>query len=167
MDELNEQRQQRIKKLDQLRQAGVAPYGSRFEVKDRAGQLIALCSNDPKAQAAFNELLLSKGYRVETHAGSGYWSQSSAIPLPTFSGKADRLQVRWDVETLINIPTTMLIGIGLVIFAFALALACFVAAGWPGLVVGFFWSTEWLSLSAPITIGTCGNRRFKSSFPAM
>jgi hydrogenase-4 component E len=33
----------------------------------------------------------------------------------------DRLHVRWDIETLINIPTTMLIGIGLVIFAFALA----------------------------------------------
>lgn len=33
----------------------------------------------------------------------------------------DRLQIRWDVETLINIPTTMLIGIGLVIFAFSLA----------------------------------------------
>ena len=33
----------------------------------------------------------------------------------------DQLQVRWDVETLINIPATMLIGIGLVIFAFALA----------------------------------------------
>ncbi|HKB73928.1 MAG TPA: formate hydrogenlyase [Burkholderiales bacterium] len=33
----------------------------------------------------------------------------------------DRLFVRWDIETLINIPTTMLIGIGLVIFAFALA----------------------------------------------
>jgi lysyl-tRNA synthetase class 2 len=42
MDEQNEQRQQRIKKLDLLRQAGVAPYGSRFEVKDRAGQLIML-----------------------------------------------------------------------------------------------------------------------------
>lgn len=42
MDELNEQRQQRIKKLDLLRQAGVAPYGARFEVKDRAGQLIKL-----------------------------------------------------------------------------------------------------------------------------
>ena len=40
MDELNEQRQQRIKKLDHLRQAGVAPYGTRFEVKDRAGQLV-------------------------------------------------------------------------------------------------------------------------------
>jgi hydrogenase-4 component E len=33
----------------------------------------------------------------------------------------DRLDVRWDVETLINIPTTMLIGIALVIFAFALS----------------------------------------------
>jgi len=33
----------------------------------------------------------------------------------------DRLNVKWDVETLINIPTTMLIGIGLAIFAFALA----------------------------------------------
>jgi hydrogenase-4 component E len=34
----------------------------------------------------------------------------------------DRLEVRWDLESLINIPTTMLIGILLVIFAFNLAL---------------------------------------------
>jgi hydrogenase-4 component E len=34
----------------------------------------------------------------------------------------NRLDVRWDVETLINIPTTMLLGILLVIFAFNLAL---------------------------------------------
>jgi lysyl-tRNA synthetase class 2 len=40
MDELNEQRQQRIKKLDSLREAGVAPYGTRFEVKDRVGDVI-------------------------------------------------------------------------------------------------------------------------------
>src|SRR5436309_12466546 len=33
----------------------------------------------------------------------------------------DKLFVRWDIETLINIPTTMLAGIGLAIFAFALA----------------------------------------------
>ena len=32
-----------------------------------------------------------------------------------------KLNVRWDVETLINIPTTMLVGIGLVIFSFNLA----------------------------------------------
>jgi len=42
MDELNEQRQQRIKKLDLLREAGVAPYGTRFDTKDRAGDLIRL-----------------------------------------------------------------------------------------------------------------------------
>ena len=33
-----------------------------------------------------------------------------------------RLNVRWDIETLFNIPTTMLLGIVLVIFAFNLAL---------------------------------------------
>ena len=32
-----------------------------------------------------------------------------------------RLDVRWDVETMFNIPTTMLVGIGLVVFAFNLA----------------------------------------------
>src|SRR5512140_2544488 len=48
MDELHEQRQQRIKKLSLLRQAGVAPYGTRFEVKDRAGQLIKLHSEKTK-----------------------------------------------------------------------------------------------------------------------
>jgi hydrogenase-4 component E len=34
----------------------------------------------------------------------------------------NRLNIRWDIETLINIPSTMLIGIVLVIFAFNLAL---------------------------------------------
>jgi len=34
----------------------------------------------------------------------------------------DRLQIRWDVETLFNIPTTMLIGILVVIIAFNLAM---------------------------------------------
>jgi len=33
----------------------------------------------------------------------------------------DSLNIKWDVETLLNIPTTMLAGIGLAIFAFALA----------------------------------------------
>ena len=33
-----------------------------------------------------------------------------------------KLNVKWDVETMINIPSTMLIGIALVIFAFNLAL---------------------------------------------
>ncbi|MBX3320268.1 MAG: lysine--tRNA ligase [Nitrospira sp.] len=48
MDELNEQRQQRIKKLDLLQGAGVAPYGTRFEVKDRAGELLRVHGEKPK-----------------------------------------------------------------------------------------------------------------------
>jgi lysyl-tRNA synthetase class 2 len=36
----NDQRQQRLKKLERLRQLGVRPYGTRFEVTDRAGDLI-------------------------------------------------------------------------------------------------------------------------------
>ncbi|HAN57284.1 MAG TPA: formate hydrogenlyase [Betaproteobacteria bacterium] len=32
-----------------------------------------------------------------------------------------RLNIKWDVETMINVPTTMLVGIALVIFAFNLA----------------------------------------------
>ena len=41
----------------------------------------------------------------------------------------DRLNVRWDVETLINIPTTMLVGILLVIVSFNLALPLAQLAG--------------------------------------
>ena len=40
-----------------------------------------------------------------------------------------RLNVQWDVETLINIPTTMLVGIVLVVFAFNLALPITQLAG--------------------------------------
>ena len=41
----------------------------------------------------------------------------------------DRLNLRWDIETLINIPTTMLIGIVLVIVAFNVALPISELAG--------------------------------------
>ena len=41
----------------------------------------------------------------------------------------ERLNVRWDVETLLNIPATMLVGIVLVIFAFNVALPISQLAG--------------------------------------
>ncbi|GKS58393.1 lysine--tRNA ligase [Nitrospira sp.] len=40
MDELNDQRQQRMRKLETLRSIQVAPYGTRFTWKDRAGTLL-------------------------------------------------------------------------------------------------------------------------------
>jgi lysyl-tRNA synthetase class 2 len=48
MDELNDQRLQRIRKLDRLRALGARPYGTRFEVRDRAGDVIRLHGNKPK-----------------------------------------------------------------------------------------------------------------------
>jgi len=64
MDELNEQRQQRIKKLDHLRQAGVAPYGARFEVKDRAGLLIKLHGEKTKEVLEQEKILCTIAGRV-------------------------------------------------------------------------------------------------------
>jgi lysyl-tRNA synthetase class 2 len=48
MEELNDQRLQRIKKLDTLRALGIQPHGSRFEIKDRADQLVRLHAEKTK-----------------------------------------------------------------------------------------------------------------------
>ena len=56
-----------------------------------------------------------------------YWSAGITLVLKVFlipwllHRVIDKLGVRWDVETLINIPAIMLIGVVLVIFAFNLA----------------------------------------------
>jgi hydrogenase-4 component E len=57
-----------------------------------------------------------------------YWSATinfavKVVALPWILHRLiRRLSVKWDVETLINIPTMMLVGIVLVVFAFNLAL---------------------------------------------
>ncbi|MBK7591404.1 MAG: formate hydrogenlyase [Betaproteobacteria bacterium] len=56
-----------------------------------------------------------------------YWSAGVTLTLKVFLlpfllyRLIRRLDVKWDVEPLINIPTTMLVGIVLVVFAFNLA----------------------------------------------
>jgi hydrogenase-4 component E len=63
-----------------------------------------------------------------THQHHLYYSAGLTLVLKVFlipfllHRIVDRLNIRWDVETLINIPTVMLIGIILVILAFNLAL---------------------------------------------
>jgi hydrogenase-4 component E len=65
---------------------------------------------------------------VSTHQDHLYWSAGltlvlKAILLPWILHRlVRRLYVKWDVESLINIPTTMLVGIGIVIIAFNVAL---------------------------------------------
>jgi hydrogenase-4 component E len=57
-----------------------------------------------------------------------YWSAAitfvlKVVVLPVILHRLiRRLNVKWDIETLINIPTMMLVGIALVVFAFNLAL---------------------------------------------
>ncbi|HEY3198076.1 MAG TPA: lysine--tRNA ligase [Nitrospirales bacterium] len=41
MDELNDQIEQRLKKLDRLRSLNIDPFGGKFEVKDRAHDILA------------------------------------------------------------------------------------------------------------------------------
>ncbi|MCX6429392.1 MAG: formate hydrogenlyase [Actinobacteria bacterium] len=63
-----------------------------------------------------------------THQDHLYYSAALTLVLKVFlipyilHRLIRRLDVRWDKETLLNIPSTMLIGIFLVIFAFNLAL---------------------------------------------
>ena len=65
----------------------------------------------------------------------GFWAQASRLVWLSWMDAAKlamlpfslhrlvrRLSVKWDIETLINIPTMMLVGIVLVVFAFNLAL---------------------------------------------
>ena len=64
MDETNEQRQQRIKKLDDLRAAGVAPYGTRFDAKDRASELIKLHGQKTKDALESEKIVCTIAGRV-------------------------------------------------------------------------------------------------------
>lgn len=63
-----------------------------------------------------------------THQSHLFWSAGltlvlKAMLLPWILHRLVRkLYVKWDVESLINIPTTMLVGVGLVIIAFNVAL---------------------------------------------
>jgi len=63
-----------------------------------------------------------------THQHHLYYSAGLTLILKVFlipwilHRLVKRLNVRWDIETLLNIPSTMLVGIVLVVFAFNLAL---------------------------------------------
>ena len=63
-----------------------------------------------------------------THQHHLYYSAGLTLVLKVFlipwvlHRLVKRLNVKWDIETLLNIPSTMLVGIVLVVFAFNLAL---------------------------------------------
>ena len=87
MDELNDQRQQRIKKLETLRELGVAPYGTRFDVKDRAGQLVRLHGEKNKDTLAQEQISCTLAGRI---VGLRRFGKAAFAVL---QDGADRLQV--------------------------------------------------------------------------
>jgi len=87
MDEVNDQRQQRIKKLEALRGMGVHPYGTRFEVTDRAGELIRLHGRKAKEVLAREQVRCTIAGRIVALRRFG----KAAFAL--LQDGADRLQV--------------------------------------------------------------------------
>jgi hydrogenase-4 component E len=87
---------------------------------------------------AWQGLVLAANSMIVAHStGQGHLYYSAALTLVLkvvalpliLLWLIRRLNVQWDVETLINIPTTMFVGIVLVVFAFNLALPITQLAG--------------------------------------
>jgi len=64
MEDLNDQIQQRLKKLDLLRGMGINPFGDRFEVHDRAGDLTAAHGASTKESLEQNPISVTLAGRI-------------------------------------------------------------------------------------------------------
>lgn len=83
----NDQRQQRIKKLETLKGMGVAPYGGRFEIRDRAGDLVRRHGDKPKAALEQEQIACTLAGRI---VGLRRFGKAAFAVL---QDGADRLQV--------------------------------------------------------------------------
>jgi hydrogenase-4 component E len=85
--------------------------------------LINLFAMQGAALVVASVLLAYATHQPELYISAGLTFVLKVVLIPWLLHRMiRRLNVRWDVETLINVPTTMLVGIGLVIFSFSLAL---------------------------------------------
>jgi lysyl-tRNA synthetase class 2 len=83
----NDQRQQRLKKLETLKGMGVAPYGARFEFKDRAGDLMRRHGSKPKTVLEQEQIACTLAGRI---VGLRRFGKAAFAVL---QDGADRLQV--------------------------------------------------------------------------
>ena len=121
----------------------------------RIVSLINLFMLQGAALVAASILLGYATHQPDLYVSAGLTLVLKVILIPWLLHRVIRqLNVRWDVETLINIPTTMLVGIGLVIFSFSLALpnsrlASSMAAGPLGV------APAWVLLSSMLLMTRC------------
>lgn len=64
MDELNDQRQQRIKKLEVLRGLGIQPHGSRFAAQDHVGEVLHRYGNQSKESLEQEKVAVTLAGRI-------------------------------------------------------------------------------------------------------
>lgn len=64
MEEVNEQIEQRIKKLEELRQAGIEPYGGSFEVTHNAAEIFGRYGNKTKEELGNQSVVCTIAGRV-------------------------------------------------------------------------------------------------------
>jgi hydrogenase-4 component E len=84
--------------------------------------LIRLFTLQGLTLVATTALIAYSTHQPELYYSAGLTLILKVLLIPTLLHRLiNHLNVRWDTETLINIPTTMMIGIVLVIFAFNLA----------------------------------------------
>ncbi len=89
----------------------------------RIVSLINLFAMQGAALVAASILLGYVTHQTDLYVSAGLTLLLKVMLIPWILFRVIRqLNVKWDVETLINIPTTMLVGIALVIFSFGLAL---------------------------------------------
>jgi lysyl-tRNA synthetase class 2 len=94
MDELNDQRQQRLKKLEVLREMGIQPYGTRFVTSDRAGELIRAHGEKSKEALEQERIRCTMAGRIIALRRFG------KAAFAALQDGADRLQVYLKKDTL-------------------------------------------------------------------
>jgi hydrogenase-4 component E len=112
-----------IPQLINLLAAGILMLSFAMISQRRIASLINLFALQGAALVAASVLLGYNANNPDLYVSAGLTLALKVILIPWLLYRViRRLNVRWDVEPLINVPTLMIVGIGLVIFSFSLAL---------------------------------------------
>ena len=112
-----------IPQLINLLAAGILLLSFAMISQRRIASLINIFALQGAALVAASVLLGYTTSNPDLYVSAGLTLALKVLLIPWLLYRViHRLNVRWDVEPLINVPTLMIVGIGLVIFSFSLAL---------------------------------------------
>ena len=112
-----------IPQLINLLAAGILLLSFAMISQRRIASLINLFALQGAALVAASVLLGYTGDHPDLYVSAGLTLALKVVLIPWMLYRViHKLNVRWDVEPLINVPTLMIAGIALVIFSFSLAL---------------------------------------------